>query len=104
MADTFNLLSPDGTKIEAQRIIQAPTTATASTLLVLDSSKNATTTTAVVVKANTLVFQLHAAPGTGNLAAGDCALWFDQTDGAGKLMVQAKTANGTLVAGSVTLA
>lgn len=47
---------------------------------------------------------LTAAPGTGNLSAGEMALWFDQTNGASKLMVQAKSANGTLVAGSLALA
>jgi hypothetical protein len=103
MATTLDIKNADGTVVTEQAIINVPS-ATASTLLVLDSSKNATTTSAVVVKGNTLVFQLHAAPGTGNLAAGDLAIWFDQTDGAGKAMFQAKTANGTLVAAAVNLA
>ena len=46
----------------------------------------------------------HAAPADGVLAAGDCFLWFDQTNSAGKLMIKAKTANGTVVAGEVDLA
>ncbi len=61
---------------------------------------------AVVFKATGTVFMtaLHAAPADGALAAGDCALWFDQTNAAGKLMVKAKTADGTVVAGSLALA
>ena len=47
--------------------------------------------------------QAHAAPADGTLAAGDCYLWFDQTNGAGKLMVKAKTADGTVATGSVAL-
>jgi hypothetical protein len=51
-----------------------------------------------------LVFKINAAPADGELAAGECALWFDQTDGAGKLMVKAKTANGTVVTAAIALA
>jgi len=47
---------------------------------------------------------LHAAPADAALSAGQAALWFDQTNGASKLMVKAKSANGTVVTGSVTLA
>ncbi len=39
-----------------------------------------------------------------DLAAGQLALWFDSTNGAAKLMVKAKQANGTVVSGSITLA
>jgi hypothetical protein len=45
----------------------------------------------------------HSAPADAALAAGDMAIWFDQTNGAGKLMIKGKTANGTVVTGSVTL-
>jgi len=44
-----------------------------------------------------------AAPADAELAAGEVALWLDATNGAGKLMVKAKTANGTVASGSVTL-
>lgn len=37
-----------------------------------------------------------AAPADAELAANEVALWLDATDGAGKLMVKAKTANGTV--------
>ena len=46
----------------------------------------------------------HAAPADGVLVAGDCFIWFDQTNGAGKLMVKAKTADGTVATASVALA
>jgi hypothetical protein len=51
-----------------------------------------------------LFINKNAAPADGELVAGQLALWFDSTNGAGKLMVKAKTANGTVVTGSVTLA
>lgn len=94
--------NPDGSEVEQQYII-TNSASTASTMLALDSSKNVTTVAALAIKGGTIVVQTHSAPGTGNLVAGDAAIWFDQTNGAGKLMVQAKTADGTLVAGSVTL-
>jgi hypothetical protein len=50
-----------------------------------------------------LVLYVHDAPADGTLSAGECALWFDQTDGAAKLMVKAKTADGTVRTGSVNL-
>jgi hypothetical protein len=49
------------------------------------------------------VLQTHSAPADASLAAGDCALWFDQTDGAAKLMVKGKSANGTVVAAAIAL-
>jgi hypothetical protein len=48
--------------------------------------------------------QAHAVPADADLAAGEAAVWFDSTNGASKLMVKAKSANGTVVTGSVTLA
>lgn len=51
---------------------------------------------AVLVTAN-------AAPSDGSLSAGQLALWFDKTNGAGKLMIKAKTTNGTVATGSVSL-
>jgi len=46
----------------------------------------------------------HSAPVDATLGAGECALWFDQTNGAPALMVKAKQADGTVVTGSVPLA
>lgn len=40
------------------------------------------------------------APADGDLAANQCALWFDPTDGAAKLMCKAKQADGTVKTGS----
>ncbi len=51
-----------------------------------------------------IVIATHAAPADAELAAGDCALWFDQTNGAAKLMVKAKQADGTVKTASVALA
>lgn len=45
----------------------------------------------------------HTAPADGDLAAGECAFWFDQTNGAAKLMIKGKSANGTVVTGQVAL-
>jgi hypothetical protein len=55
-------------------------------------------------KVGRVVIAVHSAPADGDLAAGECALWFDQTDGAGKLMVKAKTANGTVATAAIALA
>jgi hypothetical protein len=54
-------------------------------------------------KGGYFVTALHAAPADADLAAGDMAIWFDQTNGAGKLMIKAKTANGTVASGEVAL-
>lgn len=50
------------------------------------------------------VIDTHAAPADGEISAGEMAIWFDQTNGAGRLKVKAKTANGTVVTGTVALA
>ena len=60
--------------------------------------------TGKVYATSVLVTAANAAPADNTLNAGEAALWLDATNGAGKLMVKAKTANGTVVAGSVTLA
>jgi len=44
-----------------------------------------------------------AAPVDAELSASEVAYWFDATDGAGKLMIKGKTANGTVVTGEVAL-
>lgn len=44
-----------------------------------------------------------AAPADGSLSAGEVKLWFDDTNGAAKLMIKGKSADGTVVTGSVTL-
>jgi hypothetical protein len=45
-----------------------------------------------------------SAPPDSHLANGEMALWFDSTNGAPKLKVKAKSADGTVVAGEVALA
>jgi hypothetical protein len=52
----------------------------------------------------TFITAIHAAPSDATLNAGDMALWFDQTNGASKLMIKAKQADGTVKTGSVSLA
>ncbi len=50
------------------------------------------------------IFNLkNDAPADADLAAGECCWWYDKTDGAAKVMFKAKTNNGTVVAGSLTL-
>lgn len=51
----------------------------------------------------TIVINQHAAPADADLSAGDCAIWFDQTNGAAKLMMKAKQADGTVKTGSVNV-
>lgn len=55
-------------------------------------------------KTGYLIVQTVAAPADADLSANQMALWFDATNGAGKLMIKAKTANGTVVTGNVALA
>jgi hypothetical protein len=57
-----------------------------------------------VGKGGRFMTSVNTAPADADVATGEAALWFDKTNGAGKLMVKAKTADGTVVTGSVTLA
>ena len=56
-----------------------------------------------VNKANYLLIANNSAPADGDLAAGQVAIWFDSTNGAAKLRIKGKSANGTVVAGEVAL-
>lgn len=56
-----------------------------------------------VLESGAILTAAHSAPSDDVLSSGDCALWFDQTNGAAKLMVKGKTANGTVVTGNVPL-
>lgn len=53
--------------------------------------------------ARALFVSKNAAPADAELAAGQLALWFDSTNGAARLMLKGKSANGTVVTGNVTL-
>lgn len=44
-----------------------------------------------------------AAPADGELSASEVAFWFDDTNGAAKLKIKGKSANGTVVTGEVAL-
>jgi hypothetical protein len=50
-----------------------------------------------------LILAKHAAPSDAMLQTGDLALWFDQTNGAAKLMIKAKQADGAVKTGQVAL-
>lgn len=45
----------------------------------------------------------NSAPADAELANGEAAYWFDSTNGAAKFMIKAKTADGTVVTGSINL-
>lgn len=50
-----------------------------------------------------LLVAINTAPADGDLAANQCALWFDATNGSAKLMFKAKQADGTVKTGSVNV-
>jgi len=81
-------------------IVKAAASQTAN-LIEIQSSAGAALTR--INKGGYMVIAQHAAPADGDLAAGELALWFDQTNGAGKLMIKAKTANGTVATAAVAL-
>jgi hypothetical protein len=58
-----------------------------------------------VLRLGGLMVAAHAAPADGDLANGECALWFDQTDGIGntKLMAKGKSADGTVKSATVAV-
>ena len=70
----------------------------AGNLVTTDATQGLTPSLSGAVKVTAV-----AAPADGALAAGQAFIWLDATNGAGKLMVKAKTANGTVATGSVTL-
>ncbi len=55
-------------------------------------------------KAGYFMTRKVAAPADADIAAGEMALWFDSTNGAAKLMVKAKQADGTVRTAQVALA
>lgn len=59
--------------------------------------------TGILTNLGAIATTAHAAPADGELAAGQCALWFDQSNVTPALKVKAKTENGTVVTASVLL-
>lgn len=57
-----------------------------------------------VMRSGAISTLANTAPTDASLAAGEAAVWFDSTNGAAKLMVKAKQADGTVRTGSVVLA
>jgi hypothetical protein len=54
--------------------------------------------------AGQIMTRKNVAPADGDLATGEMAFWFDSTNGAAKLMVKAKQADGTVKTASLALA
>jgi parallel beta-helix repeat protein len=54
-------------------------------------------------KNGTFITAVHAAPADIDIAAGEMAVWFDQTNGASRMMIKAKQADGTVRTGQVAL-
>ncbi len=52
---------------------------------------------------DTIILHRLTAPTDGELSVGDIAFWFDDTNGAAKLMLKAKQADGTVKTGSVNV-
>jgi hypothetical protein len=102
-ANTFTLAPQQITADDAAHkglIVKAAASQTANLVELQNSSA------AVLSRFNKggyFVTKLHSAPADGDLAAGELALWFDQTDGAAKLMIKAKSADGTVAVGEVAL-
>ncbi len=83
---------------EAHVFIEAPTPGFAIRAGGISDALMRFTTEGNVVLAGT-----HAAPASGDLAAGELALWFDQTNGASALKLKGKSADGTVVTATISL-
>lgn len=64
---------------------------------------NGTTGTYRDLILRSLFFTKTSAPADAELAASQCCFWLEDTNGAGKLKIKAKTANGTVVTGELAL-
>jgi hypothetical protein len=67
----------------------------------IENSSNATLSR--INKDGYYITKKNTAPADADISAGEMALWFDPTNGAAKLMIKAKTNDGTVVTGNVTL-
>lgn len=68
------------------------------------AAEGSTTPLTRINKEGFLMTRKVAAPPDADVATGEVAFWFDSTNGAAKLMVKAKQADGTVKTGSVALA
>lgn len=59
--------------------------------------------TGAIQATGALFTSANAAPADGALTAGQLAIWYDDTNGAGKIMFKAKQADGTVKTGSVAV-
>jgi hypothetical protein len=55
-------------------------------------------------EAHGIATSVHNAPADGALQTGEMSIWFDQTNGASKLKIKAKQADGAVKTGEVALA
>lgn len=78
--------------------------AAAATVDVLQVKDSTAAILARFDKSGYFMMRKTAAPADADLVAGEAALWLDATNGAAKLMVKAKQADGTVRTGSVALA
>jgi len=101
---TLFVQPPIGTLADGTTVVSVVDENSLTVLAVSPPNAGSTATAVYVGGTGFLVMENHAAPVDGDLFAGDCSLWFDQTNGAAKLMVKAKQADGTVRTGSVNLA
>lgn len=80
--------------------ITAFSSQTADLISLFDSSSNLLSR---VNHAGYFMTEKNSAPPDGDIFSGELAWWFDDTNGASKAMFKGKSANGTVVTGSVTL-
>lgn len=85
---------------EAQMHIRPGTSQTGDEIRAEDTSGNRVSG---FNKAGVIFTERNTVPADGDLVAGELTFWFDDTNGAAKLMVKAKQADGTVRTGSVTL-
>lgn len=119
--DDFNTNSPFNVFHAGQASVQevANNTRNGPTLLIQGraspndivlQAQHSTTALFQIAKSTGMLFNRGAlstarntAPADGDLGANQVAIWFDSTNGAAKLMIKGKSADGTVVSGEVAL-
>jgi hypothetical protein len=71
---------------------------------ILQCQNSGGTPVAGINKVGAVYTALNTVPADADIVAGQCLFWFDSTNGAAKLMIKAKQADGTVRTGSVALA
>jgi hypothetical protein len=93
--DTFTgvLVGPEGS---SNNLLTLAPAATHSGRQLSARGPGSLTETLAVSVGGYLLVKTHAAPADAALAAGECAVWFDQTNGAAAFNIKAKQADGTV--------